>query len=80
MVLEEPALRKLVFDNKELLSNGVLLLDLRNSARSFSELVDQKYGKSPSDDLVGPLNFSITLAVTFCTSTPTSRQMHTKDT
>jgi len=51
MVIESPALQKLVLDNQELLSSGILVLDLRNSAKSFSDLIQQKYANSASDDM-----------------------------
>jgi hypothetical protein len=46
MVLEEPTLRKLVTDNIELVKAGALVLDLRKTVKSFTELVEEKYGKS----------------------------------
>jgi len=45
-VLEEPTLCKLVTENIELVKAGVLVLDLRKTVNSFTDLVEEKYGKS----------------------------------
>jgi hypothetical protein len=46
MVLEEPDLQKLILANQELLRDGVLVLDLRNTVKSFHQLAKEQYGRT----------------------------------
>ncbi|HTV70090.1 MAG TPA: hypothetical protein VMF90_16290 [Rhizobiaceae bacterium] len=51
MVIADPVLRTLVRNNAYLLSEGVLAVDLRDSASSFVDLVQLKYGGHASREM-----------------------------
>lgn len=51
MALEEPSIRSLIQRNLPLLKCGALVLDMRNTVRSFNQLKEDKFGREADDDI-----------------------------